>query len=60
MKKEDVVVNEIMKESVDKFILERIEENKDLFTKEEMKIIKNNMIITKKIYLLGGINFYNI
>ena len=35
------------------FIKTVIEENKNNFTKEEYKIIMNNIDLTKKIYLLG-------
>lgn len=54
----DVVLEE--QNSIEKFILERIEENKELFTQKEMEIIKSNKIIIKKIYLLGAINFNEI
>lgn len=46
--------NEII--NVEKFIQERIEENKNLFTNNEIKTIEQNKIITKKIYLLGFVN----
>ena len=48
------------KNNLEKFIVERVEENKNLFTEEEMEIIKNNTILIKKIYLLGGINLRKI
>lgn len=35
---------------------ERIEQNRDLFTKDELIIIDKNDIITIKIYLLGLID----
>lgn len=38
---------------LENFIKERILENKELFTEEELTVINNNNIITKKIYLLG-------
>lgn len=48
------VENEVMNElNIDDFINERIKENKALFTKEELEIIKNNIKLTNKIYLFG-------
>ena len=44
----DVVLNE--------FIKERIEENKELFTKDEIQCIINNNECINKIYVLGFIN----
>ena len=38
---------------MEKLIKERIEENEKLFSVEELKIIKNNVNIVKKIYMLG-------
>lgn len=35
------------------FIKKNIEENKSSFTNEELKMIKKNMQLIKKIYLLG-------
>jgi len=35
---------------------ERIEENKNLFTEDELKFIINNINIIKKVYLIGLIN----
>lgn len=46
MKKED---EKIVKEIVE----ERIKKNKDIFSQEELKIIKENIRIIEKIYLLG-------
>ena len=45
---EEDIVEEILKEIV--------EENKALFLEEELKLIKNNVKMVKKIYLLGLIN----
>lgn len=42
--------------NLEEFIKERIEENKLLFSKKEMKCIKQEFNIIKKIYLLGFIN----
>ena len=49
MKKED---EEIMED----ILKERIEENKELFSKEELTLLNNNVNIIKKIYLLGAID----
>lgn len=38
------------------FIEERIEENRDLFTTEELLLIKENRKCINKVYLLGAIN----
>lgn len=38
---------------LEKFIEERIKENKDLFTKEEKKIILLNNTLISKLYLIG-------
>lgn len=38
------------------FIRDRIQENKNLFTQEELEHIKNYDECTKKIYLLGFIH----
>ncbi len=53
---EDVVMNKANKDILGKFVAERIEENKKLFTKQEIMSIKNNNNLVKKIYLLGLIN----
>ena len=45
---------------ITKFVKERIEENKNLFSKKELNFINNNFIIIKKIYLLGIKNYINI
>lgn len=51
MKKEDVVLNK--KINVESFVSERLKENKDLFTEEELKIIKGNNLLAEKVYILG-------
>lgn len=38
------------------FAKERIEENEELFLNEEIELVKNNVSIVKKIYLLGLID----
>lgn len=38
---------------MEKLFVERIEENKILFTEEELTFLYNNVNIMKKIYLLG-------
>lgn len=38
---------------MEKFIMQRIEENKNLFNEEEILQIKENYTIIKKIYFLG-------
>jgi hypothetical protein len=38
---------------MEKLFLERIKENKNLFTKMELTFLYNNVNIFKKIYLLG-------
>ena len=47
----DVVLNK--KINVESFVSERLKENKDLFTEEELKIIKGNNLLAEKIYILG-------
>lgn len=53
--KKNIILDEVKyeKNNLEKFIEERIEENKELFTEEELTAINNNNIIVKKIYLLG-------
>ena len=46
------IINEIVKD--------RIKENERLFTKQELKLIKDNDNIIKKIYLIGLIDGKNI
>lgn len=41
---------------IEKVLKERIEENKKLFSKEELILLNNNVNIVKKIYLLGTID----
>lgn len=43
-------------EIIEEILKERIEENKKLFNKKELKTINNNFNIIKKIYILGLIN----
>lgn len=47
----DVVLSR--KSDLEIFVQERIKENEELFTEEELTVINNNNIILKKIYLLG-------
>lgn len=42
--------------SLENFIAERIEENKSLFTREELKFIETNKKCLDKMYLLGAMN----
>ena len=44
---------------IQKFVIERIEENKHLFEEEELEVIKENEELIKKIYLLAGMNVTN-
>lgn len=41
------------KDILKKFLEKRIKDNKKLFIDEELKIIKENFNIIKKIYILG-------
>ncbi len=41
---------------MEEWIKERIKENEELFSKEELKITKNNFSLIKKMYLIGLIN----
>ena len=41
------------KDLLKKFLEKRIEENKNLFSQEELEIIKQNPNLIKKIYILG-------
>lgn len=43
---------------MEKFIKERIDENKGLFSKEEYRILENNMNVIKKIYILAILDTY--
>ena len=47
-----------IKTRLDNFIEKRVIENKNLFTSKELKKIKRNKILIKKIYLLA-IHDYN-
>ncbi len=42
------------------FIEKLIKENKSSFTNEELKIIRKNMQLIKKIYLLGLCNWRDV
>ena len=42
--------------TLESYIAERIKENKELFTKEELQWIRENRKGTCKIYLLGAVN----
>lgn len=42
--------------TLEEFVRERIEENKELFTKEEMNWMKENKSCINKVYLLGVMN----
>ncbi len=50
----DEVLNEIM--DTKKFIKERINKNKNLFSIEELNFLNNNAILIEKIYFLGVID----
>lgn len=41
---------------MEKIFIERIEENKGLFTKKELETILNNFDLMSKIYILGIVN----
>lgn len=41
------------KDLLKKFLEKRIEENKNLFSHQELEIIKQNNNLIKKIYILG-------
>ena len=41
---------------LEEIVKERIKENKKLFSKEELKTIENNIILTKKVYVIGLVN----
>ena len=51
MKKEDVILNK--KINVESFVSERLKENENLFTEEELEIIKSNNVLIEKVYALG-------
>lgn len=42
--------------TLEKFIEERIQENEELFTRQEVQYIKRNKECINKIYLLGAKN----
>ena len=41
------------KDLLKKFLEKRIKENKDLFSHQELEIVKQNPNLIKKIYILG-------
>ena len=45
--------------SVQEIVRKRVQENQNLFTKEELEYIEDNSIRIQKVYLLGSID-YNI
>lgn len=55
-KTKDKILVERIEENIESLLIERIKENKELFNEEELTFLKNNIKITKKIYLLGVIN----
>lgn len=46
--------------SLDRFIEQRIKENKKMFSKKELVVIKNNKSLIKKIYILAIRNIKDI
>lgn len=38
---------------VEKILLERIKENKKIFSKDEISVVEENIEIVEKIYILG-------
>ena len=38
---------------LEEIVKERIKENEKLFSEEELKTIENNIILTKKVYMIG-------
>ena len=49
-------MEDYMKKDVEEIIRERIEENKNLFTEDEIKKINKEIKLIKKMYVLGFIN----
>lgn len=48
------ILNEVKKEDrIRKFLEQRIQDNRELFTEYELKLIKDNISVMKKIYILG-------
>lgn len=41
---------------LEEIVKERIKENEKLFSKEELETIENNIILTKKVYMIGLVN----
>lgn len=47
-------------EDIEKFVENRIEDNKEIFSEEEYKIVKENKNFTKKVYILGALDGYMV
>lgn len=47
-----------MNKSMEKFILKRLEENKNFFTKNEYKKLMKNFSLIKKVYIISMIDSY--
>ena len=60
LSKEGLFNNSSRIKSFDKFVMERIQENRNLFSNKELKFIKDNSTLRKKIYLLSLKNYSNI
>ena len=57
---EDIVLEEKNKLNLKTFVNERIVKNANLFSEKELSIIKNNITLIEKIYILGILdNMYN-
>lgn len=41
---------------LEEIVKERIKENEKLFSEEELETIENNIILTKKVYMIGLVN----
>ena len=52
-RKEEKVIEERERTDLEKFIGERLEKNKSIFTSEELRIIKSNDSLIKKVYILA-------
>ena len=46
------------KEIVQEIVRKRVQENQNLFTKEELEFIEGNNILVTKMYLLGNMDCY--
>lgn len=49
----DVVLEDKNKLNLKMFVKERITKNTNLFSEEELSVIKNNSTLIEKVYLLG-------